>query len=67
MALSKTLRTQAQVVALFVAAWDRAVRQLPAALDAPAILARPGVPLTTLELTSTLWEALRGAALPHVS
>ena len=70
---SKTLKTWAQAVTLFVpsipglpycpmAAWYRALRQLPAIPNAPAFLARPGVLLTTRELTLTLREAL-----PHES
>ena len=80
-ASSKTLRTRAQAVALFVpaifgspycpvAAWDRALRQFHAAPDAPAFLARPGVHpdhTTTRELISTLREGLRGTGFPHVS
>ena len=64
-ASSKTLKTRAQAVALFVpailgmpycpvAAWQRALWQLPVAPDPHAFLVSPGVPLTTRELTSTL-------------
>ena len=78
LASSKTLKTRAQAVALFmpailgspyypVAAWERALQLLPAAPDAPAFLVGPWVPLTTRELTSTLWEALPDTGVPHAS
>ena len=61
-ASSKTIKTGAQAVAFFV----------PSILDSPycpvaAFLTRPGAPLTTRELTSTLRDALLGAGLPHAS
>ena len=78
LASTKTLKTRAQAVALFVptilgspycpvAAWQRALQLLPAAPDALAFLVGPGVPPTTRELTSTLREALRDAGVRHAS
>ena len=75
---SKTIKTWAQVVALLVpaiprplycpvAAWFRTLQQLPAAPDAPTFLMRPGVPLTTHELTPTIRGALHDAWVPHAS
>ena len=72
---SKTIKTRTQAVALLVpaipgstycpvAAWFRALQQLP---PAPTFLARPGVPLTTRELTATVQEALLDAYVPHAS
>ena len=50
-----------------MAAWQRALWQLPANPDAPAFLVRPRVPLTTRKLTSTHRETLRNASVAQAS